>query len=49
MRLNLKQLRRTGRTGFGKVLSVRLSVSLCVPPSLGVAAEMEYRNPKRGG
>jgi hypothetical protein len=49
MRLTLRTLRQTGRTVIGKAVALALTVSLTMPPTFGVAAELEYRNPKRGG
>ncbi len=49
MRLTLRTLRQTGRTAIGKTVAFALTVSLTLPPTFGVAAELEYHHPKRGG
>ncbi len=49
MRLTLRTLRQTGRTVIGKALTVALTASLALPPTFGVAAELERHNPKLGG
>lgn len=49
MRLTLRTLRHTGRTVIGKTVALALTVSLTLPPTFGVAAELERHKPKRGG
>jgi len=49
MRLTLRTLRQSGRTMIGKTVAFALTVSLTLPPTFGVAAELERHNPKRGG
>lgn len=49
MKLSLRTLRRTGRTWVGKTVALTLCVALTLPPTFGVAAELERHHPKRGG
>jgi hypothetical protein len=49
MRLTLRTLRQSGRTMIGKTVALALTVSLTLPPTFGVAAELERHNPKQGG
>jgi len=49
MRLSLRTLRQTGRTWMGKTVALMLCVALTLPPTFGVAAELEHHYPKRGG
>ena len=49
MRLTLRTLRQSGRTVIGKTVALALTVSLTLPPTFGVAAELEHYHPKRGG
>lgn len=49
MRLTLRTLRQSGRTIIGKTVALALTVSLTLPPTFGVAAELERHNPKRVG
>jgi len=49
MKLSLRTLRRTGRTWVGKTVALTLCVALTLPPTFGVAAELERHHPKLGG
>ena len=49
MRLTLRTLRQTGRTAIGKTVAFALTVSLTLPPTFGIAAELEHYHPKRAG
>ena len=42
MRLTLRTLRQSGRTMIGKTVAFALTVSLTLPPTFGVAAELEH-------
>ncbi len=48
MRLTLRTLRQSGRTAIGKTVAFALTVSLTLPPTFGIAAELNH-HPKRGG